>query len=65
MGKKWYASKTLWFGVLSVVVAVATSFGFAEYAPEGWASEAIAFWAVLEPVVFIVLRLVTREPVRS
>ena len=32
--KEWYKSKTLWFGVLTVVVGVATAFGFAEFSPD-------------------------------
>ena len=32
--KEWYKSKTLWFNGLTLVVVVATGFGFATFQPD-------------------------------
>jgi len=50
--KKWYASKTFWFNVLALVVAVAANFGFTGELP--------AEWGVFVPAVVIVINLLLR-----
>lgn len=60
-GKLWYASKTLWFNILALAVAIAGVFGFGRYEmPEQW-TEIIA---VIVPAVGLVLRLITKEPLK-
>ena len=61
IGKKFWKSKTFWFNVLALVVAVATAFGFGEFEPDPRISQ-IATFVVL--VINLILRLVTKEPVR-
>lgn len=42
MTKRWYTSKTLWFNLLTLLIALASQFfGFADFVPEGDVSEAI------------------------
>jgi len=60
MGKNWYRSKSIWFGVLVAIVSVASLFGFAEYQPDAQTAEIVG---LVVSAVVIVLRLVTREPV--
>jgi hypothetical protein len=60
MTKKWYASKTFWFNVLALVVAVAGQYGYTGALPAEWE----VFAPVLVILVNLVLRLfVTKEPV--
>ncbi len=61
MGKPWYLSRTLWFNLLALIVAVATAFGFADFEP----SPLIDHIAVLiVALVNLWLRTKTSEPVR-
>lgn len=58
--KKFYASKTFWFFLLSLVVAVASAFGFADFVPEAAFGEVgVAILAV----VGIILRFATSKSV--
>jgi len=35
MKKQWYSSKTVWFGILFILIAIANLFGFADFKPTG------------------------------
>ena len=60
VGKPWWRSKTLWFNLVALMVAVATAFGYGEFEP----SPEVQQWAlVIVTVVNLVLRLVTRQPI--
>lgn len=50
------ASKTFWFGVLTIIIAIANLFGFADFIP----SEGLLG---IVGAVTIVLRLITKAPV--
>ena len=54
MGKDWYTSKTLWFGILSLIVALAGIFGFNEWQPTADVSGAIT---AIVAIINIVLRV--------
>lgn len=54
--KAWYASKTIWFGLLFVVVAIANAIGFGEYEPPTWLNSLIAGVGILA------LRIKTDKP---
>lgn len=58
--KKWYQSKTIWFNLLTGLVAVAGVFGFAAFQPDQTTMEIIG---VIVTAVNIALRFVTKEPV--
>ena len=60
MTKKFYQSKTFWFGVLTVVVGVAGLFGFADYAPSTDLEQAME---IVLGAITILLRFLTKEPV--
>ena len=60
MGKDFYKSKTLWFGIIFGMVSIAGLFGFDAYQPDAQTAEIVG---VLVSVVVIVLRLVTKEPI--
>jgi len=59
-GKPWYSSKTVWFNVLALVVAVAATFGYSGELP--------AHWAQLVPAIVagvnLLLRWITKQPIR-
>ena len=55
-----YLSKTFWFFLLSLLVAVAGAFGFGGYQPDAQQQEIIA---VVVSVVGILLRFVTNKGV--
>jgi hypothetical protein len=58
--KKWYASKTFWFNVLALAVAVLENFGYTGVLPEDWQ----VFVPVVVVLVNLVLRLfATKEPI--
>jgi len=59
--KPWYASKVLWFNVLSAVVLIASTFGFADFQPSA-ETEDIATFVILG--VNLVLRFFTKVPLR-
>lgn len=56
--KKWYLSKTLWFNVLALVVAVAANFGYTGELPLEWG----VFVPVIVVIINLILRLVTKQP---
>jgi uncharacterized membrane protein len=62
--KKWYQSKTFWFGaayvLLAVVAAVLNFFGYAEFQPSSGLVEAVA---VGTGVLVVILRLITNKPI--
>jgi len=55
--KKWYASKTLWFNLLALVVAIAAAFGYTGELPVSWG----VFVPGIVAVINILLRLVTNK----
>lgn len=55
--KPFYTSKTLWFNVLAVVVFLAGSLGYADFAPSA------DVMAIAAAVLNLVLRFATRQPV--
>jgi hypothetical protein len=67
IGKRWYASKTIWFGVLMILVTIAGFFGYGTWQPEpeSWVTMVLQVLLLLEPIVVIILRRVTREPLRA
>ena len=60
MGKNWYKSKSIWFGVLVAIVSVASLFGFAEYQPDAQTAEIVG---LVVSAFVIGLRLVTKESI--
>lgn len=62
-GKKWYMSKTEWFNILALVVAVASPL----LAGYGYTGEVPVEWAVFVPALItlanMILRKVTKEPI--
>ena len=61
MNKPWYQSKTILFNALTIVLAVATYYGFTP--DQSLFAQATAFLVSLAPVVNIGLRLVTKQPI--
>ena len=59
-GKAWFASKTVWFGILWVVVSIAAFFGFNEYTPTPFVMDLVA---TLNGVAILVLRYFTKTPI--
>ena len=55
--KKWYASKTLWFIALFVLVQFAGIFGYADFTPDSNVVEYINLGAA---VIMAILRAVTK-----
>ena len=60
MSKSIFLSKTLWFNVLAVIVLVAGHFGYAEFKPN---DDLLILVGVLVPIVNVVLRKITKQPV--
>ena len=58
--KKFYTSKTFWFNVLAVVVALAAAFGYTGELPTG----AEVFLPAVIALINIILRFVTSQAVR-
>ncbi len=58
MDKKFYESKTFWFGALSVLVGVAGLFGFADFVP---GDETVQWMEVVNGIVVIILRFLTNK----
>jgi len=56
--KKWYQSKTFWFGSLYVVVAIAGLFGFASFQPS---PDLVSIVGLGTGLLVIVLRLVSNK----
>ena len=69
--KEFWQSKTLWFNLLALAVAIALCYGYGEFAPapevEQIAGGLVAligvFLPVITPIVNMILRFVTRQPV--
>lgn len=59
-GKALIKSKTFWFNIVAVIVAVATLFGYGEFQPDSRISEAVTLVA---GIVNILLRLKTSQPI--
>jgi len=59
-GKSLLESKTFWFNLLAVIVAVATLFGFGEFKPDVKVAEGIT---LLAGIVNVLLRLRTAQPI--
>jgi hypothetical protein len=66
--KEFYLSKTFWFNVLALVLAVAGVFGFAEFVPSEDVQSGISAVSVLVaaavPVANIILRFLTDTKIR-
>lgn len=69
MEKNFLESKTFWFNLLTLVVALAGIFGFDQYVPSPEAQETIdsivALVVASVPVVNIVLRFATKVPLKK
>ena len=59
-GKVLIKSRTFWFNILAVVVAIASLFGFADFQPDGKVIEAIG---IITAIVNIYLRTKTDKPI--
>lgn len=59
-GKVFWLSKTFWFNVLALVLAVATAFGFGEFEPD---AKLLEYASILVMLINLILRFVTKEPV--
>lgn len=58
--KPWWQSKTVWFGLLMVLVSIANLFGYADWQPT---QEELAVILGVVGLVQILLRLVTKQPI--
>lgn len=57
--KSWYKSKTVWFNILTVLVVVASFFGFT---PNQELSEEVSgYLLVLSPLINLLLRFITTK----
>ena len=61
--KPWYASKTVWFNGLTIVIAVATYFGFTP--DQTLFTQVSTFLVSFAPVVNLGLRFFTKKPIAS
>ena len=61
MDKKWYQSKTFYFGVLSIVIGVAGLFGFGDFVP---GSDVIEWAEIINGLIVIGLRVITKVPLK-
>jgi hypothetical protein len=61
--KPWYQSKTILFNALTIVIAVAAYFGFTP--DQAVTLQVSTFLVALSPVVNLVLRFFTTQPVAS
>lgn len=63
-GKPWYKSKTVWFSVLYVIVAVAGLFGYAEFEPAPELVTGVgAALVIIKLIIDLFLRSKTSEPI--
>lgn len=62
IAKKWYASKTIWFFGLYLLMNVAGLFGFADFTPTTDQAEIVGLVVALGGLI---LRFVTRQPVTT
>ena len=63
MNKPWYQSKTVWFNGLTIVIAVATFFGFTP--DQALFTQVSTFLVSFAPVANLALRLITKQPIAS
>jgi ABC-type uncharacterized transport system permease subunit len=61
MSKSIFKSKTAWFNVLTIVITVATMYGFTPN--QELTDKVAALMVVLSPVINLILRFVTKKPV--
>ena len=55
--KSWYRSKTIWFNALTVLVTIATMYG---YVPDqGLANKATMSLLAVAPIINVILRVIT------
>lgn len=54
--KRWYESKTMWFGLLWILIGVAGLFGFADFVPS---TELEQVAEIVNGIFIVVLRYVT------
>ena len=59
-GKALVQSKTFWFNILAVVIAVASMFGFGEFEPTPQVTQGIT---TLVAIINIVLRIKSSQPI--
>ena len=57
--KQWYASKTLWFNILALIVAIAGAFGYTGELPPEW----MLFVPAIVAVINMLLRLVVKAEI--
>jgi len=60
--KNWYKSKTVWFNGLTILIAVATFFGFTMN--QDLFNQVSVVLLAMSPVVNFALRLVTKQPIK-
>lgn len=60
MSKSIFKSKTLWFNVLAVIVLTASQFGYGDFKPS---EDFLAIAGVIVPIVNVLLRKITNQPV--
>ena len=61
-GKQWYASKTIIFNVIALVVLVAGAFGFGDFQADMWVAQAAT---AIIAAVNLWLRFQTARPIES
>jgi len=57
--KKWYQSKTFWFNILALIVAIAAGFGYTGKLPVEWA----VFVPAIVALINLILRFATKQPI--
>lgn len=58
--KKWYASKTVWFGTLWVLTGIASAFGFMDYVPS---EQVITIASVANGLLIVLLRFLSSKKI--
>ena len=61
--KSWYSSKTVWFNVLTILVAIAAYFGWTP--DQQLTTNAAGFLVAASPIVNLLLRFLTTKPIVS
>jgi len=61
MTKSLFKSKTFYFNVLALLIAVAGPFGFSDFEPSPVVAQIVL---ILVPLANVALRYVTKQPVR-
>lgn len=59
--KRWFASKTVWFNVLTIVVAIASYYGWTPN--EALTSVVAGLMVAVSPFVNLLLRFITRKAI--